>query len=210
MSPLPRPPPSAEGMTGMPQMRRKSSIRTATGHVQEQFLERVRAVAEDPTLVLPETVGEEPAALARLRRTLEKALTRAILTGEIADGDFVQAACDADGGIVLAAQSAGAMCWFEAGITKSSGRPRADLLFAPVVEVEQFVRVAVLLVVVDQARVRRRGDNSGRPRRQPDRPRVRVQHDDARTASQRRERAQAADRVGRVGGEKPPRPLDGP
>jgi dipeptidase E len=27
-------------------------------------------------------------------------------------------------GIVLAGQSAGAMCWFEAGITKSSGRPR--------------------------------------------------------------------------------------
>ena len=26
-------------------------------------------------------------------------------------------------GIVLAGQSAGAMCWFEAGITKSSGRP---------------------------------------------------------------------------------------
>ena len=28
-------------------------------------------------------------------------------------------------GIVLAGQSAGAMCWFEAGITKSSGRPAA-------------------------------------------------------------------------------------
>jgi dipeptidase E len=28
-------------------------------------------------------------------------------------------------GIVLAGQSAGAMCWFEAGITKSSGRPLA-------------------------------------------------------------------------------------
>src|SRR3954454_3633156 len=28
-------------------------------------------------------------------------------------------------GIVLAGQSAGAMCWFEAGITKSSGQPRA-------------------------------------------------------------------------------------
>jgi dipeptidase E len=28
-------------------------------------------------------------------------------------------------GIVLAGQSAGAMCWFEAGITKSSGRPSA-------------------------------------------------------------------------------------
>jgi len=29
-------------------------------------------------------------------------------------------------GIVLAGQSAGAMCWFEAGITKSSGRPAAE------------------------------------------------------------------------------------
>ena len=28
-------------------------------------------------------------------------------------------------GIVLAGQSAGAMCWFEAGITRSSGKPRA-------------------------------------------------------------------------------------
>src|ERR1051326_1210629 len=28
-------------------------------------------------------------------------------------------------GIVLAGQSAGAMCWFEAGLTKSSGRPLA-------------------------------------------------------------------------------------
>jgi dipeptidase E len=28
-------------------------------------------------------------------------------------------------GIVLAGQSAGAMCWFEAGITKSSGKPKA-------------------------------------------------------------------------------------
>lgn len=28
-------------------------------------------------------------------------------------------------GVVLAGQSAGAMCWFEAGITKSSGKPRA-------------------------------------------------------------------------------------
>jgi peptidase E len=29
-------------------------------------------------------------------------------------------------GIVLAGQSAGAMCWFEAGITKSSGKPQAS------------------------------------------------------------------------------------
>src|SRR3954452_18622844 len=36
-----------------------------------------------------------------VRRTLEKALTRAILAGEITDADRVEAACDADGGIVL-------------------------------------------------------------------------------------------------------------
>src|SRR3954471_3873028 len=41
-----------------------------------------------------------------VRRTLEKALTRAILSGEIADGDRVEATCDADGGIVLAARHA--------------------------------------------------------------------------------------------------------
>jgi dipeptidase E len=29
-------------------------------------------------------------------------------------------------GVVLAGQSAGAMCWFEAGITKSSGKPREE------------------------------------------------------------------------------------
>lgn len=54
----------------MPQMRRRSSIRTATESVQEQFLERVRQVADEPTLALPEAVGEEAAPIARLRRTL--------------------------------------------------------------------------------------------------------------------------------------------
>jgi ATP-dependent Clp protease ATP-binding subunit ClpC len=41
-----------------------------------------------------------------VRRTLEKALTRAILAGEIADGDVVEASADADGEIVLAARHA--------------------------------------------------------------------------------------------------------
>jgi ATP-dependent Clp protease ATP-binding subunit ClpC len=41
-----------------------------------------------------------------VRRTLEKALTRAILAGEIVDGDRVEATGDADGGIVLAARHA--------------------------------------------------------------------------------------------------------
>ena len=39
-----------------------------------------------------------------VRRTLEKALTRAILAGEITDGDRVEATLDSDGGIALAAR----------------------------------------------------------------------------------------------------------
>jgi hypothetical protein len=53
--------------------RRKSSIRTANESLQEQFLARVRRAVEDPTLLLPETVGPEPPALARLRRRLDRA-----------------------------------------------------------------------------------------------------------------------------------------
>jgi ATP-dependent Clp protease ATP-binding subunit ClpC len=52
-----------------------------------------------------EEMGARPLQ-RHVRRTLEKALTQAILAGEIADGDFVQAACHADGGIVLAARRA--------------------------------------------------------------------------------------------------------
>jgi hypothetical protein len=59
--------------TGMPQRRRKSAIRTANADMQQDFLERVRAVAEDPTLVLPECVGDEPGALRALRTRLERA-----------------------------------------------------------------------------------------------------------------------------------------
>jgi ATP-dependent Clp protease ATP-binding subunit ClpC len=50
-----------------------------------------------------EELGARPLQ-RHVRRTLEKALTRAILAGEIADGDFVEARGDADGGIVLAAR----------------------------------------------------------------------------------------------------------
>ena len=42
---------------------------------------------------------------------------------------------------------------------RRAARGGADLALAPVVEPEQLVRVAVLLVVVDQARIRRRGDD---------------------------------------------------
>jgi ATP-dependent Clp protease ATP-binding subunit ClpC len=50
-----------------------------------------------------EELGARPLQ-RHVRRTLEKALTRAILAGEIADGDFVEARGDADRGIVLAAR----------------------------------------------------------------------------------------------------------
>ncbi|MES2154838.1 MAG: hypothetical protein V4510_06845 [bacterium] len=71
MTPLPPAPPSGQAPSGIPQRRRKSSIRTATESVQEQFLDRVRQVAKDPTLALPEPLGEEAGPLRRLRRSFE-------------------------------------------------------------------------------------------------------------------------------------------
>lgn len=65
------PKPLSQKPTGMPQMRRKSALRTASGSVQEQFLERVRAVAAEPALALPVAIGSEPAPIAKLRRRLE-------------------------------------------------------------------------------------------------------------------------------------------
>jgi ATP-dependent Clp protease ATP-binding subunit ClpC len=74
--------------------------------------ERQIALTVDPALVarlardgFDEAFGARPLQ-RHVRRTLEKALTRAILAGEIADGDRVEATCDADGGIVLAARHA--------------------------------------------------------------------------------------------------------
>ena len=43
------PKPMSQRPTGMPQMRRKSGLRTASGNLQEAFLERVRAIRDDPT-----------------------------------------------------------------------------------------------------------------------------------------------------------------
>jgi len=57
--------------TGMPQMKRRSAVRTAAGNVQEALLARIRAVRDDPLLVLPDVVGDEPKAIASLRETLE-------------------------------------------------------------------------------------------------------------------------------------------
>ena len=59
----------------------------------------------------------------------------------------------------------------------NGSRGIADYLFlAAVAEPEQLVGVAVLFVVVDQARVGRRGDHASRGARQPDCTRVAVEH----------------------------------
>jgi hypothetical protein len=65
------PKPLSERSTGMPQMRRRSAVRTAAASVQDAFLERARAVRDDPLLVFPDVVGAEPRDLAKLRATLE-------------------------------------------------------------------------------------------------------------------------------------------
>ena len=68
MSPLPKP--LSQRPTGMPQQRRKSSLRTAAGALQDQFLDRLGRLAEDPLLVLARSQGDEPRPLAKLRRQL--------------------------------------------------------------------------------------------------------------------------------------------
>lgn len=69
------PKPMSQRPTGMPQMRRRSGLRTASGNLQEAFLERVRAVRDDPLVVLPDFPQgvEEPKEIARLRQGLEQA-----------------------------------------------------------------------------------------------------------------------------------------
>ena len=62
------------------------------------------------------------------------------------------------------------------GLARPS-RSRAELPLAPVVEPEQLVGVAVLLVVVDQARIRRRGDDAVVRPAQLELPRVPVEHE---------------------------------
>ncbi|MEA3191267.1 MAG: hypothetical protein QOD77_1849 [Thermoplasmata archaeon] len=50
---------------------RRTSIRTASDAVQDQYVARIRALADDPTVVLPEPVGPEHPVLAKLRRRLK-------------------------------------------------------------------------------------------------------------------------------------------
>lgn len=72
---MPLPKPLSQRDTGMPQMRRRSAVRTAAGNVQEAFLERVRAVRDDPLLVFPDLAGDGGGAreMAKLREALESA-----------------------------------------------------------------------------------------------------------------------------------------
>lgn len=71
MSPLPQPHSLKAQNTGMPQMRRKSGLRTASASLQEQFLARIQDLVDDPLVVLPECPDGEPRAIARLRKGLE-------------------------------------------------------------------------------------------------------------------------------------------
>lgn len=70
MSPLPKPLSLRQQQTGMPQRRRKSGLRTAASSLQEQFLDRMERLVEDPLLVFPRIEGPEPRPLAKLRRGL--------------------------------------------------------------------------------------------------------------------------------------------
>jgi hypothetical protein len=85
------------------------------------------------------------------------------------------------------------------GGTTSPARRRAELELSHVVEAEQLVRVAVLLVVVDQARIRRRGEDAVEAAAEVELPSVAVE--DGRlpaTGARAGELADARDRVERV------------
>ena len=82
--------------------------------------------------------------------------------------------------------------------TRAPGGP-AELEITPLVDAEQLVRVAVLLVVVDQARIRRRRDDAVVRAFEIDRAGVAVQHPgDATVGPSGRERLDPLERVERV------------
>ncbi len=56
----------------MPGPRRKTSIRTVSGTTQDLFSARLRALRDDPLIILPDAVGDEHPAVARIRRRLER------------------------------------------------------------------------------------------------------------------------------------------
>lgn len=52
--------------------KRRTSIRTAAGVAQEKFLGRLRALRDDPLIVLPECPQGEPRPVAKVRQRLER------------------------------------------------------------------------------------------------------------------------------------------
>ncbi len=58
-------------MARKPRRKKRTSIRTAAGTVQDQFISRMAKLREDPTLVLPVIVGDEPKSLTRIRKKVE-------------------------------------------------------------------------------------------------------------------------------------------
>ena len=94
------------------------------------------------------------------------------------------------------------------GPTRAARRP-AELEVTPLVDAEQLVGVAVLLVVVDQARIRRRGDDAVVRAFEIDRAGVAVQHPrDAAVGPDGRERLDPLQRVERVAQQEPAGRLD--
>src|SRR6185312_16619956 len=85
-----------------------------------------------------------------------------------------------------------------------------ELALPSLVQVEQLVGVPVLLVVVDQPRIRRRGDDAVERAAEIELARVAVPHRRVCILSpRRRERLEPVERVQRVAEEEPPRLGDG-
>ncbi len=59
-------------MAAKKRRKRRTSIRTAAGVAQELFLERMRALADDPHRVLPECPDGEPKPIMKIRAGLDK------------------------------------------------------------------------------------------------------------------------------------------
>src|SRR5437588_3796711 len=87
---------------------------------------------------------------------------------------------------------------------------RSNLLFTAVLQSEELVRVAVLLVIIDQAGVRRRRDDAGRLQRQTSIASIAVNHFDRLRGPNGRERPNTANGVARVPLEELPGFLDRP
>lgn len=52
--------------------KKRTQIRTASGVLQEKLFQRIETLLEDPTVILPEFLDEEPKAYQKIRAKLEK------------------------------------------------------------------------------------------------------------------------------------------